>query len=409
VDDLVVNNQLPTTIVDDQCSNAASTVCESCVDFAIEPTLIDDPETLLDVTSLGHADHQAIRTHVENAVLLVDGAEHALDVDTGLRIAHEGALFLKLASEEIDTQVSVLTGLWRGRDADDLARTALKDDEIADADELARNRDGVSWEAAARLDEADLLADTLSHTAWTTFFIFDDHLFTVMVVMLERVRDAVGSTLEATPKGVVFALVVVVTHVFAARLVDFDVFFFDSNFFGGSTTFVLDVVGRIDAAAVVALGDVELGLEGLISDLSAIDVNADFLIVTTAASFDVELVVEGLISDLSAIDVDVDFLIVSTVASFDVDVDLGVFVLPWLSVAKDSNQQVLFGRQITLGVKQNTGCQTTIYIFQTEGKERLDVPFSTELYFWVAITFLVDSDVLFTTGAARGVDVDFFL
>ena len=303
VDDLVVNHQLPTTVVDDHGSNAASAVCKSGIDLGVEPTLVDNPETLLDITSLGHADDSAVRTHVENAVLLVDRAEHALHIDAGLWVAHEGALFLELTSKEIDTQISVLTRLRRGRDAYDLARASLKDDKVADADELARDRDTVGREAATRLNEADLLADTLSDTAWTPFFIFDDHLLTVMAVMVERVRDMVGSTLEATAEGVVFALVVVITHVVAAaRLLDFDVFFFDSSFFGRATTVVLDVVGGVDATAVVALSDVKLGLESLVSYLSAIDV-------------------------------DVVFSILSATRAFDVDVNLGILVLDWLPVA----------------------------------------------------------------------------
>jgi hypothetical protein len=175
---------------------------------------------------------------------------------------------------------------------------------------LARDCDGVGWEAAARLDEADLLTDTFSHAGWTTFFIFDDHLFTVMVT--EWVSNTIGGTLEATAEGVIFTLVVVVTHVVAAWSVDLDVFLFDSDFFGRSATFVLDVVGRVDAAAVVALGYVKLGLETLVSRLSAVDVN-------------------------------IDFLVVSAAAAFDVDVDLGVSVLSWFPVTNNSSQQVFFG------------------------------------------------------------------
>jgi hypothetical protein len=300
--------------------------------------LVNDAQTLLDITSLGHADDQTITAHVEDAILLVDWAEHALYINAGLRVAHEGALFLKLAGEEIHAQVSVLTSLWRGGDADDLARTPLKDYEITDADELARDGDGVAWEAAARLDEADLLTDTFSHAGWATFFIFDDHLFAVMVT--EWVSNTIGGTLEATAEGVIFTLVVVVTHVVAAGSVDLDVFLFDLDFFGRSATFVLDVVGRVDAAAVVALGYVKLGLEALVSCLSAVDVNVDSLIVSTAAvvAFGyVKLVLEALVSRLSAVDVNIDFLVVSAAAAFDVDVDLGVFVFSWFSVTNNSS------------------------------------------------------------------------
>ena len=330
MDNLVVNHQLSATIINDQCSNAASTVCESCLDLAIETTLINDPQTLLDVTSLGHADNQPIRTYVEDAVLLVDRAEHALNIDAGLRVAHEGALFLKLASEQIDTQVSVLTGLRRGSDADDLAWTTLKDDEITDANELAGNCDSVGGEAATRLDEADLLADTLSHAAWATFLVFDDDLFAVMVVMMaERVRDTVGSTLEAAAEGVVFALVVVVAHVVAARLVNLNVFFFDSDFFTRSATFVFNVVGRVDSATVVALGYVELSLKGLVPCLSAIDV-------------------------------DVDFLIVSATAALDIDVDLGVFVLDRFPVANGYQSAGVLGPTRHTWYLTNTVCRVTI-------------------------------------------------
>jgi hypothetical protein len=341
VDDLVVNDQLSATVVDDQRSYAASAICESGLNLAIKPTLIDDSEAFLDIASLGHADDPAIRAHIKNAVLFVDWTAHALDVDAGLRIALEGALFLQLTSKEVDTQVSVLTGLWRRGDADDLAGTALEDDEIADADELARDRDGVGWEATARLDKADLLADTISDAGWATFFIFDDHIFAVMAVTAERVGDTLGGTLQATAEGGVLVLVVVVPHVVTARLVDFDVFFFDPTVFGRSTAFVLDVVGRIDAATVVTLSDVELGLEGLVSYLSAIDFDVVFSIVSVTAAIDFD-VVFSIASATAAIDFDVVFSIVSATAAFNVDVDLGVFILDRLSVAEDADQHVFF-------------------------------------------------------------------
>lgn len=50
---------------------------------------------------------------------------------------------MQLLSEEIDTQVSVLAGGGRGRDADNLTRTTLKDQEIAEADVVSWDRNGV--------------------------------------------------------------------------------------------------------------------------------------------------------------------------------------------------------------------------------------------------------------------------
>jgi hypothetical protein len=50
---------------------------------------------------------------------------------------------MQLLGEEVNTQVSVLASGSRRGDADDLARTTLKDQEIADADVVAWDGDGV--------------------------------------------------------------------------------------------------------------------------------------------------------------------------------------------------------------------------------------------------------------------------
>jgi len=55
---------------------------------------------------------------------------------------------MELLREEVNTQVAVLAGLRRGGDADDLARTALEDQEIANADVVARDGDGVGIHVA---------------------------------------------------------------------------------------------------------------------------------------------------------------------------------------------------------------------------------------------------------------------
>lgn len=51
---------------------------------------------------------------------------------------------MKLSGEKVNTEISVLAGLTRLRDADNLARSTLKNQEIANADEVARDCDGVS-------------------------------------------------------------------------------------------------------------------------------------------------------------------------------------------------------------------------------------------------------------------------
>jgi hypothetical protein len=79
---------------------------------------------------------------IENTVLLEDRAEHGLDDDTWGWVGDERGLFVQLLGEEVDTQVAVLTSGRGGGDTDDLARTALKDQEITEADVVAWDGDG---------------------------------------------------------------------------------------------------------------------------------------------------------------------------------------------------------------------------------------------------------------------------
>ena len=125
MDDLVVDHQLPSTIIDHQCADRSFAVGEGTLNLAIQTTLVNDLQALLHIASLGHADNATIISHVKNAILLVDWAEHALNDNRWLRIGDETALLLELTSEEIDTKISVLAGLGRCADADDLAGTAL--------------------------------------------------------------------------------------------------------------------------------------------------------------------------------------------------------------------------------------------------------------------------------------------
>lgn len=143
MDDLVVDSHLHTIIVDDQDANAATAVVEGLGQALEKVALVKDGKTLLDVTSLGHGDDTAILTDVKNTVLLEDRTKHVLDNDGRGRVGDEAGLLMELLGEEINTKVAVLAGLGRGGDADDLARAALEDQEIADADVVAGDGDGV--------------------------------------------------------------------------------------------------------------------------------------------------------------------------------------------------------------------------------------------------------------------------
>ena len=77
--------------------------------------------------------------------MLEDWAEHGLDDNTWAWVRDEGGLLMQLLGEEINSQVTVLTSGSRSGDADDLARTALEDQEISDADVVGGNGDSIGW------------------------------------------------------------------------------------------------------------------------------------------------------------------------------------------------------------------------------------------------------------------------
>lgn len=110
------------------------------------------------------------------------------------------------------------------------------------------------------------------------------------MVVVEGVHDTVGCTLESAAEGVVVTLVVVVAHLAFAFDVYFDVFSFDIIVAcSWSAALVFDVEVWVGAAAVLSLGDINLGLSVL------------FVTVLTTVVFDVDGV-----SESTAVDVDID-------------------------------------------------------------------------------------------------------
>lgn len=167
---------------------------------------------------------------------------------------------MKLSREEVNTKISVLAGLTRLRDSDDLAWSTLQDHEITDSDEVAWDGDSVWW-VASWLDISDTLNLTFPHTSRAV--IFDNDGLSVSVV--ERMEDSVRCTLDTSSEAVVFTVVVVVTHLASWFLVDFDFcysVFFNNNVASSnrSTTLVFDVVVWLDPATVLSLSDIKLGL-----------------------------------------------------------------------------------------------------------------------------------------------------
>lgn len=148
MDDLHVDGHLATVVGDDEDTDGAAARLESLLETVPERALVNDGEVLLDIASLGHGDDGAV-LHVENTVLLEDGAEHGLDDDAGGRVGDEAGLLMELLGEEVDTEVTVLASGGGGGDADDLARAALEDEDIAEADVVAGDGDSLGSRAGA--------------------------------------------------------------------------------------------------------------------------------------------------------------------------------------------------------------------------------------------------------------------
>lgn len=74
MDDLVVDDELTATVVDDEGANGATAVREGLGDALVQAALGDDLEALLDITGLGHGNETVVITDVQDAVGLEDGA-----------------------------------------------------------------------------------------------------------------------------------------------------------------------------------------------------------------------------------------------------------------------------------------------------------------------------------------------
>lgn len=142
MNDLVVDSELLSTVVDDKNTNAATSIVKGLRETTKQVALVNDWETLLDITGLGHGDDATVITDVEDTVLLEDWTRHVLDDDGWGWGGDEGRLLVKLLGEQVNTEVTVLTSLRRGGDPDDLARASLKHQEITNADVVAGDGDG---------------------------------------------------------------------------------------------------------------------------------------------------------------------------------------------------------------------------------------------------------------------------
>lgn len=142
MDDLDVDGELAAVVGKDKDTDAATACVESPGNLLPKVALVEDRQALLDLTRLSHAGKVAV-SHVKDTVLLEDGAEHGLDDNAGRGVGDERGLLVQLLGEEVNTEVTVLARSRGGGNADNLAGAALKDQDIAIADVVARDSDGV--------------------------------------------------------------------------------------------------------------------------------------------------------------------------------------------------------------------------------------------------------------------------
>lgn len=325
MDDLVVDSHLHTVVVDDEDADAATAVVERLGETGRKTALVKDRKALLDVASLGHGNNATVLTDVENTVLLEDRTKHVLDDDRGGRVGDEAGLLMELLGEEVDTEVAVLASLGGGGDADDLARAALKDQEVTDADVVAGDGDGVGgshladgcasgtgcrsrvgslgegggratvntdWGRGLRGgsgDANDLLdgstgldgAGRGSRRNTGSVLLLDDYLFAAVVVLGTRERvlvrvvvvafgvdgvgdvvsDLVGGFVDSLTKAVVLTLVVVISHITLELLGGVDSG--TSSLFYSSLSWVM-AVNDLNLSFVRGRGRSVLGCEGLL-------------------------------------------------------------------------------------------------------------------------------------------------
>jgi hypothetical protein len=330
VDDLVVNSHFTAIVIDDEDADAATTVVEAVGEAAEQAALVKDGKALLDIAGLGHGDNVTVITDVKDAVLLEDRAEHVLDNDRRAGVADERRLLVELLGEEVDSEVAVLAGLGRGGDADDLARTALQDQQVADPDVVARDGDGVGnhgagWGGAVGGGVVGLLAGsgggdlavTNDNVLFDTLGVVLVLVFVVVVCAVDGVENFVCDAVKSVAERVVVAVFVVISHITLVLTSGLDSSLSHANLFvvGDGFTIRVALGGRVFARVG--------GLRFPLASLSVV-----FFGVWGGAVTELSL---------SYVDAGVEVLmvLVFTVvgAVLDVDLSLGV-ALVWFAVAK---------------------------------------------------------------------------
>jgi hypothetical protein len=107
---------------------------------------------------------------------------------------------MELLGEEVDTEITVLASGSRGRDANDLARAALEDEDIAEANVVAGDGHSVGLVGRLLSGNRDTRATALTNLA---------ELNTVMAF---RVEYTVSHLVKPSTERVIVPVLVVVAH-----------------------------------------------------------------------------------------------------------------------------------------------------------------------------------------------------
>ena len=130
---------------------------------------------------------------------------------------------MELLREEVHAEIAVLASLSRCSDTNDLAGTALKHQEVTNANVMARDGDSLR-SASTSLDITNILRHSFTVAGGTTLaLLFLNDYLLALVLRRERVENAVSCSLKAVAERVIVALVVVVSHSWFA-------FFFENYF-----------------------------------------------------------------------------------------------------------------------------------------------------------------------------------
>lgn len=181
-----------------------------------------------------------------------------------------------MLGEKVYTQIAILAGLSGGGDADDLTWTTLQDQEIAKADVVAGDSDGM-WPTAT-LDISNSLPHAITDPGGTALpvILLNDNFLAIMFVMrVEGVEDTVRGFLNTVAERVVVPFVVVVTHTVSAFFVNYNIFLLDIFLSSRTATFVFYVVVWLNASSIVVLGVIEVVV-------ASINLNINFCIGVTA-------------------------------------------------------------------------------------------------------------------------------